>query len=83
MIEQISSFAGALLALSAYIILSKGLIHPKGWIFNTMNLIAGLMLLSAAITTVNYGFILLNAFWMLIACTNIFWLVKNKNGYIS
>ena len=72
MISQLSSILGALLVLIAYFAQQIGGLKREALSYLWLNLIGAAFLLAAALFTAQYGFIFLQAAWLLITVQG-FW----------
>lgn len=67
MFHQIVSLTGATLILAAYVQNQRGRLGPERPAYNLMNLVGGLLLLWVAVVDWRWGFIVLEASWVLVS----------------
>lgn len=67
MFYQIISLIGAFMILGAYAANQRGLLGPQHRLYSTLNLVGALLLGWVAIVDQRWGFILLEALWVLVS----------------
>jgi len=79
-LRQISSFAGALMILIAYVGHQMGLIYSRGAAYNILNAIGSAILAYIAFHPFQIGFVVLEVTWTLIS---IYALFRPKHGSLQ
>jgi hypothetical protein len=76
MVYQVIQLVGAVVILVAYALQSLKRLHAETLLYQTLNLIGGILLCTAAVAGRQYGFILLEGSWSLLSAYGVVRLMR-------
>ena len=80
MIYQLFSIVGAALILVAFAAHQTNRMHSEGVAYQALNLVGGILLFITAISTRQYGFIILEGAWALLSAFALFKITRKVEG---
>lgn len=75
---QVTSLAGAVLVLAAYGSHQAGRMESGSYLYQVLNLLGGVLLLAAAITTAQAGLILVEGAWAVVSAYGLVRVVRRR-----